>query len=254
MTQPKTTENRESSYRMRVSQAVGLIVEPLTEQRGSEEIPNWFNPRISVYEDSRPGINIIGFANPPVENPNAEHLYLTGSLTREPEYMVVERPKPFQGQAGSIYPVHLGEGEFRGYLRPRLVPPPISHPNLNLPLEIRLFDATAGSAPGVAIAASHVAQEQSVESHVADGQGDIKEDYLKHLRRTHRIATIVFMVASVLLYLAALDLVIFVKDGNSLLHPVLSILLCLASGGLALTAAVSQQITMRYFLKTVKGT
>ena len=253
MTQPKIPEIRESGYRMRVSQAGQTSTGNRVDHPSIEELTRWLDSNFAMRQEGLKGITVIEVANPPVEYQNLEPLRLPRYQHRDPEYVVVEKPRSFQGQAGGISPVHLDEGERLDHLRLYLGPPIVSRPNLTFPSEARLFDATGVPAHEADISDVLLPQEQSVASQVTADTVGVKDDYVRHLQRTHRIATVVFMVASLVMYLAAADTILFLKDGGSILHPILSMLLGLASAGLVLTAAVSLRTTMRYFLKVVKG-
>ena len=84
-------------------------------------------------------------------------------------------------------------------------------------------------------------------------QNELPLDFLWHLVKTCRMASLVFLVSSAIMYLAAIDTLLYFFLGGGVLHPIASIVLCQTAAALSLTSIVSIWTTTRRFLKSAES-
>lgn len=82
---------------------------------------------------------------------------------------------------------------------------------------------------------------------------DETKSYLDYLARKILIAVNVIMGSVIVAWVAALNLVLFLRDGVSLFHPAISVCLLVASIGLVVVASASLYTGWRYARETVRA-
>ena len=84
------------------------------------------------------------------------------------------------------------------------------------------------------------------------GAKEIRRKYLRYLTKKFWTAEIIARVCTLALWLAALDLYLFARNGESLIHPLLSVFIMAAVLSLIVVAYISISTTMRYLREVME--